>query len=334
MLLRAAFLIDGLRLEEPLRLGTVLFVPVAPERGFIGRDGREIFNGELDEHGFVTHIQPSSWGMQLAPRRKMAVALVDVIDGEIELWRSTIEMVRQALDLLALSHGGDPQDVAGVLEVQEDGQWRTLAEMFGSGPRPGSVLERIAPEGCGVEPLDVLAAWRGRMRDHRIALWLRLYRALVAEARWDVRVLRAFSLLEAIGRELYPDDAVIVDEHGDPRLQPNGKNYTTGDARGVVWKLVDDALRQLQLAPAILLAHPERDLWDEVEIWLSVRNAVAHEGAWRPPAPGLSSAERRERTVGAFSQAGRGEGADQGAQRYRDAIQAAAEVVLRAQLLS
>ena len=47
MWMRAAALIEGLRLEDPITLEPLVVTPVSPDRKFIGRDGRGIFNAEL-----------------------------------------------------------------------------------------------------------------------------------------------------------------------------------------------------------------------------------------------------------------------------------------------
>ena len=75
MLIRAAALIEGLRLETPVTLEPFVVRPVSLDRKFIGRDGRAIFNAELADAAFVTYIDRPTWGVQLWPRRKLALAI-------------------------------------------------------------------------------------------------------------------------------------------------------------------------------------------------------------------------------------------------------------------
>lgn len=332
MLVRSAALIEGLRLEEPLQFGPVTIAPVDLDLGFVGRDGRDIVNAQLEALGFVSRVEAPAWGMQLWPRRKLAVATLGPVAGDVSTTLLLARVVSQVVDLLALSHGGDPRELADVVEISEDdgATWRTLAQMFGSGPYPGSVLERLATPQHPVSPLDPQVAWQRQLLEPRLAVWLRLHRNLVGELRWDVRMFRAFSLLETIARELYSTDLPVYDDHGAALIDERGAPFTTGNARGLVYKLVSDALATTSISSALLLAHPSRTLWDEVEVWLAVRNAVAHEGGWQPPAEGLANPERRVRTAAAFETAGRGDGLEAGWQRYADAAQAATEVALRA----
>ena len=72
-----------------------------------------------------------------------------------------------------------------------------------------------------------------------------------------------------------------------------------------------------------------RSLWDEVGIWSDIRNLVAHEGQWLPPALPSTLAGAQRRSAAALEVAGRGDGYDAGANRYADAVMAATEAVLR-----
>ena len=330
MLIRAAALIEGLRLEAPITLQPFVVTPVSPDRKFIGRDGRGIFNAELAAAGFVTSVDQPTWAAQLWPRRQLALAVSSAVEGEARTMPLVLALVAGRMtDALALSHGGDPRAYVSAFELSDDGAaWRTAAVMLGEGPYPGSTLDRLA-EGRGLAALDPAVVWRTAPSDLRLALWLSLYRGAAAERAWDARMFRLFALLETMAREAFPQPTPVVDADGVPVVNPDGTPVTTATARGATYMLVRRGLQVLGLDEAVLCAHKDRTLWEEVGVWVDVRNTVAHEGVCRPaPAPTRRPATR-ERTAAAFELAGRGD-LDEGSRRYAEACAAGAEVVLRA----
>lgn len=331
MRVRSAFLIEGLRIDDELRLAPLVVRPVGLERGYFGKDGREIFNAELADAGLVTHIGRPAWSTQIGPRHRLALVLSDVLEVD-DAPRGTLvstAMVSRLADLLALTEGGAPRVVAGVTEVCENGpmSWRTLAIMAGSGPWPGSKHEKLAPGGSPRAGLDVAAVWSSLTRDPRTAFWLSLHRGIAPEPRWDVRMFRRCSLLETVGGEVIGQGAPVIDDQGRPLRGPDGRAATTSTLRGAIYTLVRRSLDVASLPDGILCAHPSRTLWDEIDVWAEVRNAVAHEGGWRPADPNVP---RSRRVIEAFELAGRGDGLESGWLRYDEACAAAAELVLRA----
>jgi hypothetical protein len=337
MWMRAAYLLEGLRLEAELQLPPLTLSPIPIEHGYVGRDGREIFNACLDQAGFVTRIGRPAWAVQFAPRRRLAHLTLPALEvGEVSASaRSIAAAVRQVADLLSLSHGGSPQVLAGVTEIS-DGPgraWRTLSIMAGSGAWPGSILARLAADDVPVDELDIEALWRRGNADARNTLWLSLYRGAVSEVRWDVRMFRLCSVLETIAREVIKDPPTLRDQSGAELLGHDGRPASASTARGVIYLLIRRSLEALELPSSLLLAHPTRDLWKEVGTWLDVRNAVAHEGHWpRPPAPSRSRSAQT-RAVEAFDLAARGGGLDAGYLRYADCVHAGVEAVMRAAVL-
>jgi hypothetical protein len=332
-LLRSAALIEGLRLEDSLSVGALVFEPVPYEAGFAGRELRQTFNDLLAARGFVSEFDRPMWAAQLAPRRRLAfvatppVEVDEIVPASMEANRE----LRRLVNVLALTHGGAPQIFAAANEVSSDGgrSWRELALMAGSGVYPGNALERLLPDGellTAVDPRDI---WLRAKSSPLIALWLSLYRGVSAETRWDVRVLRACSLLDAIGRERVDRDTKVVDEAGNALLDHGGKQATTGRLRGSTYVLVRDAVDVVLSSPRMLLTSDTRSLWDEVGIWVDIRNMVAHEGQWLPPALPSTLEESQRRSAEALKLAGRGDGFDNGAKRYSDAVLAATETVLR-----
>jgi hypothetical protein len=168
------------------------------------------------------------------------------------------------------------------------------------------------------------------MADPLTALWVSMYRGVSAEGRWDVRVLRACSLLEAIGRERLTRPGPVVDAIGTPLLNHDDQPARTDQLRGLLYMLVNDAIDAVALSPRVLLAHDSRTLWEEIGVWADVRNLVAHEGQWLPPILPSTLKGPQCRSAAAFEIAGRGDGLDAGADRYAMAVIAGTEAVLRA----
>lgn len=336
-LLRSAALIEGLRLENALPVGALVFEPVPIESGFAGRELRQAFNDLLAARGFVSAFDRPTWGAQLATRRRLAfvttppVEVDQVVPASMEATRE----LRRVVDALALTHGGAPRIFAAANEFSSDGgkSWRTLALMAGSGTYPDSVLERLLPDGELLTTVDPHDIWACARSSPLIALWLSLYRGVSAEARWDVRVLRACSLLEAIGREQVDRDIAIADEVGNALLDHDGKQATTQRLRGLMYVLVREAVGTVLSSPRVLLTHDTRSLWDEIGVWADIRNMVGHEGQWLPPVLPSTLGEPQRRSAAALELAGRGDGYEAGANRYSDTVMAGTEAVLRSVVL-
>lgn len=205
--------------------------------------------------------------------------------------------------------------------------------MTGSGPYPGNVLERLLPDGEILATVDPRDIWVAAKSSPLVALWMSLYRGVSAEPRWDVRVLRACSLLEAIGRERIERDTAVVDTDGDALLEHDGRQATAGRLRGLLYVLVSRAVETVLSSPRVLLAHEERSLWEEVGVWADIRNLVGHEGQWLPPSLPSTLKGPQQRSAAALDLAGRGDGYERGATRYCDTVMASAEVVLRSLVL-
>lgn len=229
-LLRSAALIEGLRLDHALQIGALVVEPVPFEGGFAGRELRQTFNGLLAAHGFVSTFDQPGWATQLAPRRRLAFVATPAVEVE-QVAPASLEASHELgrlVDALALTHGGAPRIFAAANEFSSDEgrTWRTLALMTGSGPYPGNVLERLLPDGEILATVDPRDIWVAAKSSPLVALWMSLYRGVSAEPRWDVRVLRACSLLEAIGRERIERDTAVVDTDGDALLEHDGRQAT------------------------------------------------------------------------------------------------------------
>jgi len=83
-------------------------------RKFIGRDGRAIFNTELAAAGFATAVDQPTWGAQLWPRRRLALAVSSAVEGDAATMPMVLALVANRMtDVLAFSHGGDPRVLHG-----------------------------------------------------------------------------------------------------------------------------------------------------------------------------------------------------------------------------
>jgi hypothetical protein len=309
--------------------------PVPPERGYFGREIREVFGELIAEAGFVSFLPKPTWAAQIAPYHRLAFATTDpVAPGDVAAQSvQTLEMLSRLLDLLSLTHGGAPRALASVVETSDDGNlWRPLAVVAGGGARPTTALDRRSIIGTPATALNLAVAWQAGGSDPRIALWLALFRNIPAERRWDLRVLRCCSLLETIGREVVPPSTKVLDGAGAALRGYDGEEGTAATARGLTYILVKEAIEALAMSDDALRCHPSRNLWSEVGIWIDIRNAVAHEGhAQLEPADALTSRQRR--IVEALATAARGASLDAARSDYADAAMAGTEAVLRAAVL-
>jgi hypothetical protein len=323
-LLRCAALIEGLRLDGPLEVGALVFAPVPIESGFAGHELRQVFNDLLAEHGFVSVFERPGWAMQLATRRRLAFVTTPPVEVDRVAHASiqATEELGRVIDALALTHGGAPRLFAAANEFSSDGggSWRTLALLAGSGIYPGTVLERLLPDGDSLAGVDPREIWTTAKSSPLVSLWLSLYRGLAGARRWDVRILRACSLLEAIGRERLDRNTVILDESGDALLDNGGGPATTGQLRGMLYALVSSTIGEVVSSPRVFLTGDKRTLWEEVSVWADIRNLVAHEGQWLPPPFNSTLAGPQRRSAAAVETAGLGDGFEAGARRYTDAV--------------
>lgn len=336
MLLRAAVLIEGLRLDGDLHVGGVRVIPVAIEHGFSGRELREPLNALLAEHGFVSMFGRPVWAAQIGPQRRLSFAVAPAIEVPeiVEASQEASARLAQLVDALSVTHGGAPRIFASVHEQSDDGDaWRPFALMVGGGIRPGSVLERLLPDEDRLLPIEPLDVWARALADPLVSLWQSLYRGIAGEQRWDTKILRCCTLLEAIGRERLHDKAEVREASGRRLLDEHGKPAKTNTLRGKLYALASDAVGSIVTSPRALLCHDSRNLWNEVGVWADVRNMVAHEGLWKPPHITSTLRAEQRRTAAAFELAGRGDGLEAGWLRYTDAVSAGTEAVLRAIVL-
>jgi hypothetical protein len=232
---RAAWLIEGVRLEEPLRMGPLHLSPVPLDRGYFGREAREIFNAELADAGFVTAVSRPIWGAQIAPYRRLVRAVSDELALEDASQLAILNAAAaKAADALAVIWGGAPEVIAGATELWDEarGWWRNLSLSVGGGAWHSSILRKVLPVGVVLDDDDPGELWAASGTDPRIALWLSLFRGLSRDRDWDRRMFRACSLLETVGSEVAPRRVAVTDRDGKALHDREGRPATTKDSRG------------------------------------------------------------------------------------------------------
>jgi hypothetical protein len=291
----AVMAVDNLLSTVVQRVPGMQVVPV--QKSTLGSDVIDFLNNAAAQLGFTTGIEPRSGLDHFRQRRPAAVIHVPKVHADTP--HGAIEEVRRSglalLDLVALRRSASPRLLAGILG-QEGADKTTRFVTFwveGAG-YTGNLLGGFV---SGEDPTSLLNQWHGLIADDRTRLWLSLYSDGVADERWDYRIFRCFNLLEGIANEIIPPSQVVIDEAGSPLLQTSKKPYTTDQARGKVFELLKHVakLRQQALSDfATPGVTPPRTLWDETNVWVTVRNAVAHRGSWEQP-QGVTPSSRDQR---------------------------------------
>lgn len=198
-------------------------------------------------------------------------------------------IARRLLDIVCLNRGDSPTVLAAAVgRHQPNGtvvlEGATTLDRRYSGNLIGGLISGESVSGLNRQ-------WAQAQSDARIFLWLRLFNEAIADARWDYRVFRCFNLLEGIAKEVLPKNQPVLDTDGSPRMQGDGKTtYTSKQARGAVYLLLRKAGHLLPSVGQPDGSTTQADLWDETEVWVAIRNEVAHTGSWEKPAGKAPSA--------------------------------------------
>jgi hypothetical protein len=277
-------LADNIGVSRSQRVPGIEILPL--RESTIGSDIPEILNAVLRQLGFANGIDPGPWIRQHQGRRPTAIvhaASVVAVDGPsaMTLARDEVEML---LDLIALRRRAAPRLIAGVVGTRSGGQL-TVVGSWSEGP--GYTGELLGGFISGEDPYSLLDQWTGFAVEPRARLWLSLFADALADQRWDYRIFRLFNLLEGIAKEVVPPTSKVPDPAGGWRKQSNGKPYTAKEARGAVFLLLRDVAAKTNQAETNFTAGiggaGGGALWDEVGLFVAVRNAVAHRGSWELP---------------------------------------------------
>ncbi|WP_327070250.1 hypothetical protein [Kitasatospora sp. NBC_01302] len=251
-------------------------------------DGVEVLNSVLSQLGFSTGIHPDAWLSEM--RRRRPAAILHMRSIQVDSPKSAHLVAQhtshQLLDLMALKRGATPRIIGGAIGAADDnGLLQFLGSWVEGAGYTGNLMGGFL---AGEEPRALLNHWQGMQSDARLKLWLSLYADALADERWEYRLFRCFNLLEGIATQAVPKKKTIVDSAGTPRLKSDGKPYTTAEARGKAYDLLQLVAAVTNQAESNFLAQKyagsTMELWDELDIWVSVRNAVAHRGSWELPA--------------------------------------------------
>lgn len=286
-------LAENLHLTIQQRVPGIHVLPI--EQSGLGADVVNVLNAVLQQLGFRSHIDPNTWMEEMRRLRPAAILRVRKVhasspDAAIKVCQS---VARQLLDLFALRRGDTPRLLGGVVGVEDGNGIAQCTNAWIEGPGyTGNVIGGFI---SGEDHHGLMQFWEGLSKEPRARLWLSLYADAIADQRWDYRLFRCFNLLEGVATEIIPNNITILDDKGTPRLQDGNKPYTTKQARGKVYELLRRLAAKTNEAESNFTA-PRRDgapadLWAEIGMWVSIRNAVAHRGSWKLPEGEIPAAQ-------------------------------------------
>ncbi|GAA2734104.1 hypothetical protein [Actinocorallia aurantiaca] len=290
----------------------------------IGIDVIETLNACASQIGLAGGLDIDANLRLMSQRRPTALlhvpnVLADTPEAAI---REVRRNVLPLLDLIALRRGAKPKALAGIVATKKRMQV------------VGSWIEGIGYTGnlasgfiSGEDPTSLFQHWEKASSDARIRLWLSLYSDALADERWDYRFFRCFNLLEGIAQETLPANAPVIDDLGNPAFLNSGRPYTTQQARGKVFMLIKHVASRRSIALSSFAVNKAGTVWEESELWVAIRNAVAHRGSWEQPSGSAQSA-RDQRIKGAICNLGHDGSFRNGAVALTSRFRAATEAVL------
>jgi hypothetical protein len=245
----------------------------------------EMLNAVLPELDFNSFLdigshQPSPKAIALLP----SVA-ASTFEQAVDF---AIAQTQQVFDIIGLNRRAAPRLIAAAVGIRQPSG--TVTTVSGKSLLPGYSGNLIGGAFSGEDPHHLQKQWMSTLNDPRVSLWLRLHNEGSSDSRWDYQVFRAFNLLEGIAQELFARATPVVDEQGRPRLQSNQSPYTAAQARGAVALVLGRSMAPTPSATGA--AFPSRPLsgdaipaefWDQLGLWVAVRNRVAHAGSWSYP---------------------------------------------------
>ena len=292
-------LLDGCLLSQPFVLRGVLIRQIPDGDPNLGI--RETLRGLLEQDGEgsdrVEHLLRS-----LTSQSGHAIAVVNnLVANDVDAARRAMQDVgNRVSSVVALHRKAAPRHVATVLWSRDDSGLSPVSAWLEGPGYDGNLMTGLL---SGEDNRLWDRHWRGLEQDPAAELWSSLYAAALREERWwDRQVFSLFSLIESMARVLVPKSAQVLDALGNPRpldaSHDDGPSATVGEARGVVYVLCRSMalLGMPQNAYVVSGSSDLDDLWDEVGLWVRIRNLIAHEGTWLSTSHATSS-PRRQRVL-------------------------------------
>jgi hypothetical protein len=278
------------------------------ENSTVGGDVGDVISDLMGQFGYPPEFNRRVWLQMMRDQNPSAVIHAPRIHASspAEAIQYVSMLTERLLDLTAIRRISRARVLGGLLIGPDAGGPRTYTPWRGTPTYGGNLAGGFA---AGEDARHLLNLWRDLEADERAQLWLSVYADSFNEARPDHQFLRRFSLLEGIAGSVFRVAQPVFDSSGAPYTLPDGTPYTTDHARGAVYSLI------LRIAggtvhlgayssqrPAPSGATPEADLWEDVGVWVKIRNVVAHEGTARRIRGVSPDRERRrfERTLARY----------------------------------
>lgn len=311
----ALVVVENLLVSQSQVVPGIELVPLV--RSTLGLDVAVIMNAVLPQLGYPELVHQERWLEEQSQARPSGFIHIRDIraDSDPAMHGLVVETVRQFLDLVALRRYAGARVVAGIsMKLDEGGNWLGHTWSPISGYAGNLAVGMIS----GEDPDSLVEQWEQVQQDPRAQLWLSLYRDCLGEAVPDYRFLRMFNLLEGIAKGIAAPGTPVSDPAGMALLQENRRPYTTTHARGALYNLFSEIARagsqnlQNFASPIYVedgahsFAQRIGDIWEELQVWVSVRNLVAHSGTVRVSNPAASkSRQELERKLEAYGFDGR-----------------------------
>lgn len=333
----AIMIADRVKLTVIHRVPGLSIIPMA--RSSVGVDVGEALNDVLPQLGYPVQMDLSAWQPLLQQRSPAAVIHAPSIIATTpeQAQRYVVELTHQLMELTALRRQARPRLLGGVLVQGDPGG--ADAELWPWVEGPGYSGNLLGGVISGEDPHSLITQWDGLQEDPRTRLWLSLFGDALSDERLDYRFFRCFNLLEGIATEIIPRGRQVTNDKGAPLLKPDMSPYTTDQARGKLYALIQVIAREsnqstaslaspkYSLGPGRQAVQSPGDLWQELDAWVKIRNDVAHRGSWRLP-PGVKPDARRQRLDNAVRAHSHSGTVDDGLEAMTRTVRTAAETAL------
>lgn len=305
-LYRGVYIYDNILLSQVHRVPGISLVPL--QNSSLGSDVISVINDLLPQFGFLDALDTQVWMARMQTEHPAIVLTIHVHATSDESAIATIEGQTYRLAVLtAFRRMSSPTFRGGVLarRIGTD-QYQGIRWWTGPQTYRGNLLGGFL---AGEDQSELLDMW-GRLQ-HRpnVELLMSLYRNALSEASWEYQFFRYYNLLESVGADKYPNSTPVLDLQGHPRLQnnPDQTPYTAAQSRGKVYLLGQEVARSSGLPEDNLIGvtanTPTMTFWEMTNLWVKMRDQIAHRGRWHLAANEVES-RRRMRLRIAFENLG------------------------------